>query len=213
MTQLQHTTTQDDSPLFILSSANQTEHYTSPTSHASSNTCYSENIRNVPSEIGTMTHDIPNRNNAHLKYPWARSGSKPEAPSEQDEETSFRGRDAPRPEHIKHSQAQGKDIEKKEHGNYEINKHHQGRRHDGRTKGFEAQQKQHHEFLKWRLHINLDWSDHGKIWRHWNEPCFRMRGTPETPNYGNLCKNLHRGYARQSKPIHFMTLIAVRVTV
>ena len=50
--------------------ANQTKHYTFSISHASSNACYlQENIRNIPSEIGTMTHDISNWNDTHLKYP------------------------------------------------------------------------------------------------------------------------------------------------
>jgi len=39
---------------------------------------------------------------------------------------SFGGRDTPRPEHVKHSQAQGEDIEKEEHSDYKIDEHHQG---------------------------------------------------------------------------------------
>jgi len=81
-----------------------------------------------------MTHDIPNRNNAHLKYPQTQSGLKPDAPSEQNKEASFGDRDALKPELVKHLHAQGRDVEKKKHSNYEIDEHHQSRRHDGRNR-------------------------------------------------------------------------------
>ena len=82
-----------------------------------------------------MTHDISNWNNAHLKYPWTRSGLKPDTPSEQNKETSFGNSDTPKPELIEHSQAQDKGVEEKKHSNYEIDEHHQSQGHDGRTKG------------------------------------------------------------------------------
>ena len=126
---------------------------------------FAEDIRNALSEIGTMTHNILNRNNTHLKYPRTQSGLKPDAPSEQNKEASFGDRDAPKLELVEHSHAQDKDIEKKKHSNYEIGEHHQSRRHDGRTKQFETQQTMP-QIFKGKLHINLDRPDRRKIRKH-----------------------------------------------
>ena len=145
-----------------------------------------------------MTHDIPNRNDTHPKYPWIRSRTKPDAPIRTREHLPDTG-DAPSPKHIKCLHAQSEGVKKEEHSDYEKDEHHQGRRHDGRTKGFEGTAKTISRLLKEELHINLDRSDRGKIRRYRNEPRFRNREHPRNTQLWKPMQNLYGGYTKQSK--------------